>query len=262
MKVLAIIGMAIKQRLAYLSAVWFGIITTVVSIVVFYFLWAAVFLHRENLGGYTFPMMVTYVVLSRIIASQFSGGVNGLLAQWVYDGTIAVELLRPVGLIRSLFAQRLGEMVHFLSFRALPLAVVVSLILGVSPPSGWLAGLLFVASILLSIIMLFCIELIVGLLSFYTLNYYGVIFAKDALLTILSGGLAPLALFPAGIRRIIELLPFQYLVSTPVNTYIGMLSPAKALYSLALEAVWTMVLAGLAILLFRISIKKVVVQGG
>ena len=262
MKILAIISMTIKQRLSYRGAVWFGIIASIVSIIVYYYLWAAVFLHRENFYGYTFPMIVTYVVLSRIIASQFSGGINGVLAQWVYDGTIAAELLRPVSLMGSLFSQRLGELVHFMFVKALPLGIVISIILGVLPPSGWLAGLLFTAGIFLSVIMLFFIEFIVGLLSFYTLNYYGVIFAKDALLTVLSGGLVPLVLFPDKIRKAVELLPFKYLVSIPVNTYIGILSPAEALHALGLEAVWTAVLAGLGFLLFRKAIKKVTVQGG
>ena len=262
MKILAIISMTIKRRLAYFSAMWFGMITTIISIVVYYFLWAAIFLNRQSFSGYSFSMIVTYVVLSRIISSQFSGGINETLAQWVYEGTIAVELLRPIGLVRSLFAQRLGELFHFVSLRALPLAIVASLVLGVSPPAGFMAGLLFAAGFLVSFILLFCIELIVGLLSFYTMNFYGVKFAKDALLTILSGGLVPLAFFPAAVRKIIELLPFQHLVSTPVNAYIGILSPAQALYSLGLELLWILVLSGVAVLFFRASIKKIVVQGG
>lgn len=261
-KTLATVHMTVKQKLAYRSAVWFGIAATLVSILVYFYLWRAIFARQPGFRGYTFPMMVTYVVLSRVLAGQFSGGINGMLAQWVYDGSVAMELLRPISLMGSLFAQRLGEFIQFLLLKAVPVALATAIALGALPPASLSAALLFTASVLLSIGLLFFIEFIVGLCSFYTLNYYGVVFAKDALLTILSGGLVPLALFPDGVQRALSWLPFQYLVSTPVNAYLGILSAQEALTALGVEALWTIALGMLAMLFYRTAIKKVVVQGG
>ena len=67
---------------------------------------------------FTAVQMTTYVVLSRTLSSQFSGGINKEFAEWVYKGNIVVELLRPVHLAFNLFGKRLGEFFFFLLFKA------------------------------------------------------------------------------------------------------------------------------------------------
>jgi len=261
-KTFGVASITIKQKIIYRSSVWFGTISVLVSILVYFFLWSAIFAKQTVFRGYTFPMMVTYVVISRVLASQFSGGVNLILAEAVYEGSIGVELLRPIGLIWNLLAQRLGEFAQFVIFKALPVSVFASIILGGMPPSGWKSALLFAVSVIMSILLLFFMEVIMGLVSFYTLNYDGVRFAKDALLAILSGGLAPISIFPETVRRVFLFLPFQNLISTPINIYLGILSAKDAIIALGIEALWTAVFGILAFLFYQRAIKKVIVQGG
>ena len=49
------------------------------------FLWQTVFKETESIAGFTITQMTTYVVLARILASQFSGGINRELGRWIYD---------------------------------------------------------------------------------------------------------------------------------------------------------------------------------
>jgi ABC-2 type transport system permease protein len=156
----------------------------------------------------------------------------------------------------------LGEFAQLLLLKAIPVALFTALILGALPPANLTAMLLFIAGVLLSIILLFFIEFIIGLCSFYTMNYDGVRFAKDALLLILSGALVPLAMFPDGLRQIFAWLPFQYLGSVPVNAYLGVLSVPETLKALGVEVLWIIALYILSVLFYRTAIRKVVVQGG
>ena len=258
----AVINMSIKQRLAYRSGLFFGILSTGISIVIYYFLWLAVFQDFQYIQNYTFEMMITYVILSRILSAQFSGGINGQMAEWIRNGTIATELLRPINFMRLLFLQRLGEFVQFIFIRALPVLIISALFLGMMPPYSPLAIALFLISILISIVMLFFVEFMVGLIAFYTLNHYGVLFAKNALLTLLSGGLLPITLFPGWLARFFELMPFQYMIFTPINVYLGILSANQALLAIFNQIIWTFILWLMAVLFYNRAIKKLTVQGG
>jgi len=261
-KTLGIIGMTIKQRIAYRGALWFGTIATAASILIYYYLWQAVFSESAVIDGYTFQMMITYIIIARVLASQFFNGINLTLADWIRQGSIATELLRPIGILRSLFALRIGEFCQFLVFKMIPITIVAAFLLGASPPASVVHFLLFIINILAALVLLFFFEVIVGTLAFYTMEYYAVRFAKDAALTILSGGLVPLFLFPEWLQSIFRFLPFQHLVAGPIEMYLGVLSYSEALWALVNLGVWILVMMSIALLFFNTAMKKVVVQGG
>jgi ABC-2 type transport system permease protein len=258
----SIVHMTIKTSLAYRSALLLGILSTSVSIIIFYFLWRVVFDDAQYIRGFTFPMMVTYVILSRVIAGQFAGGINGTIASHIQYGSIAVELLRPISFMRLMLMKRLGEFVQYIFSRAIPVTFTAALVFGIMPPVNITALLLFFISIFVGIIILYFVEFMVGLISFYTLDFYGVLFAKTALLTLLSGAVVPFAMFPAGLANVLELLPFQFIVHTPVSIYMGLISGNEALIAIGFQVIWVGILWMLAALFYSIAIKKVVVQGG
>ena len=102
----------------------------------------------------------------------------------------------------------------------------------------------------------------VGIVSFFTLNTYGLAFTKSALLSILSGGVVPLFLFPEGVARVLDYLPFAGMVTVPVYTYLGKYTIQESVYFICLQIVWCLILGILVMLFYQRAIKKVVVQGG
>ena len=79
---------------------------------------------------------------------------------------------------------------------------------------------------------------------------------------LLSGSIFPLWFFPAGFRRVLELLPFMNIYQLPLGIYIGQYSMEEILLRTALQMVW----CGALWLLFDILQKKasavVLIQGG
>ena len=261
-KLYCLIRVAFQTKFAYIKAFWFNIFGTAVSILIYYFLWKYVFMSREELHGFTAVQMTTYVVLSRTLSSQFSGGINKEFAEWVYKGNIVVELLRPIHLAFNLFGKRLGEFFFFLLFKGIPIGILGTLLLGGCGPAGVVEFLLFFVSVLVSIGILFWIEVAVGIVSFFTLNTYGLAFTKSALLSILSGGVVPLFLFPESVARVLDYLPFAGMVTVPVYTYLGKYSIQEAVSFIGLQVVWCVLLGVLVMAFYQKAIKKVVVQGG
>lgn len=257
-----LIRMTFLTKFAYMKAFWLNVAGTIASIFIYYFLWKFVFRNQDSLAGYTMAQMTTYVILSRMLSSQFGGGINKEFAQWIYEGTIGIELLRPVSLFVTLFAKRIGEFLFFVLFKGIPVTVLCFLLLdGVMPDGGVNFGL-FLLSVCISLVIMFFFEFMVGMGSFYTLNYWGLGFCKSALLSILSGGIVPIFLFPEGLAKALDLMPFAGMVSVPVNLYLGRYGLEQAVSYIGLQLLWTVLLGGAAVLFFQHVIKKVVVQGG
>ena len=147
---------------------------------IYYFLWKYVFMSREELHGFTAVQMTTYVVLSRTLSSQFSGGINKEFAEWVYKGNIVVELLRPVHLAFNLFGKRLGEFFFFLLFKGIPIGILGNAALRRlwTGGSGW--NFYCSLSACWSLSGFFSgSRVAVGIVSFFTLNTYGLAFTKE-----------------------------------------------------------------------------------
>lgn len=206
--------------------------------------------------------MTAYVILSRMLSSQFSGGINSELSGWIRTGKIGMELLRPVSLFFTLFARRVGEFVFFVIFKGLPIAAVCFLALGGAAPAGVWNFAMFLVSICLSIGIMFFFEFMVGLCAFYTNHSYSLAYAKSSLLSILSGGVVPLFLFPEGLSRVLDYLPFAGMVSVPVNIYLGKYLPNETWQFVGLQVMWILILWMAAQMFYRCAIRRIVVQGG
>ena len=183
-------------------------------------------------------------------------------ADWIYEGTIGMELLRPVSLFFNLFAKRMGEFLFFVLFKGLPITLLSLLMMGGSAPFGATQFLLFGVSVLISIGLMFFIEFMVGLCSFYTFNNHGLRFMKSSLLSILSGGVVPIFFFPEAIVKVLNYMPFAGMVSVPIQIYMGKYGVVESIKYIALQILWCFFLFGLAKIFYTKSIRKVVVQGG
>ncbi|WP_349944470.1 ABC-2 family transporter protein [Lacrimispora sp. BS-2] len=261
-KIYYLLRITFITKFAYIKAFWFNLFGTIVSILIYYFLWKSVFLSRNELKGFTMAEMTTYVILSRILSSQFSGGINRELSEWIYKGNIIIELLRPINLITTLLSKRIGEFLFFLIFKGVPAGALGIFILNGVLPLDPIKFILFFLSIIISIGILFWIEVMVGLISLFTLNSYGVSSTKNALLSILSGGVIPLFLFPEKISVFLNYLPFAGMVSIPINIYLGKYNLIQSLKYIGLQVIWAFLLGILTVILYNSVIKKVVVQGG
>ena len=261
-KLYYLIRMTFQTKFAYIKAFWFNIFGTAVSILIYYFLWKYVFQSRDELNGFTAVEITTYVIISRLLSSQFSGGINREFSEWVQKGNIVVELLRPVPLVFTLFGKRVGEFLFFILFKGIPVSILATFILGGTGPDGAANFALFLVSVFISIGLMFWIEVMVGLISFFTLNSYGIGYTKTALMSILSGGIVPLFLFPEGVAKVLDYMPFAGMVSVPVHIYLGKYTAAEAFSFIGLQIIWVALLGIGVMAFYRFAIKKVVVQGG
>ena len=78
----------------------------------------------------------------------------------------------------------------------------------------------------------------------------------------LSGNILPLTLFPDSWQRAVTLLPYAQLLDAPIRLYTGEWALLQAPRTLLVQLLWTALLLGLGLLIWRRNEKEITVQGG
>jgi ABC-2 type transport system permease protein len=129
------------------------------------------------------------------------------------------------------------------------------------PPSPE-SGALYLVSLLLAFAVMTLMGLLLGFVAFWTLETTGMMAIFRFANLFFAGGLVPLAFFPPPLRTVAEALPFQTQASIPVSLYLGRLVGWDAMRALGIQLIWLVLLAAIAVLVWRRAVTKIVVQGG
>ena len=113
-------------------------------------------------------------------------------------------------------------------------------------------------SFLISVLFDFCF----GMVAFFTTYIFGMLMAKEAILSFLCGQLIPLSFFPESIQRIFDFLPFSSMVYTPVMVYLGKYTGTDLLIVLLKQALWVVILYAFGSLIWKKVTKRLIVLGG
>jgi L-rhamnose isomerase len=77
-----------------------------------------------------------------------------------------------------------------------------------------------------------------------------------------TGAIIPLPFFPEGLQKIMAILPFAYMQSTPFLIYNGFIKGPDILIGVLLQMIWLLMLILTGRTLMKKALKKVVIQGG
>ncbi|MBS6195231.1 MAG: ABC-2 family transporter protein [Clostridiales bacterium] len=230
-------------------------------------LWSALYEQDPSIVGRSLSSMITYAMLAVALdiifyPSALSAAPQNYIAQQVRTGRIDTDLLRPVSLQRQLLARNSGAALFGAVWLVLPAWLLGVLFFGLELPSNVVCGIAFLVSGTLSFLILFSLNFMLGLLCFATTNIRQITMAYSGMLTILSGKLIPNWLYPEWVQVLIYILPFRCIFETPLNIYTGAVGNQDILYSLLVQAVWTIILFFLGKLMWNSVHKRLAVQGG
>jgi ABC-2 type transport system permease protein len=253
---------AFLKTLAYRLRYYTGILSYMINIAVYYFIWKAIFAHGERIEGYNLDEMVTYVAVGWIARSFYFNNIDREIAAQVGEGRIASELIKPIHYQISHIAQALGESGFRLVLFSLPITAVAWLFYPVRLPASLALLALFFISLLLAFLIFAEINFIVGLCALGMKSILALIRAKYFLVELLSGLLVPISFFPASVQRVSQFLPFQHISFTPLQIYLGKLQGDALLQALAIQAGWVVGLFFLGDFFWTLSVPKITIQGG
>lgn len=252
-----------KVSLRYKTNVWMQIVGAVLLIFIQFFLWKNIENNNDSLlNGLEINSILLYVILSRLFLFIIPGNsTTNFISQKILNGTISIDLLRPVHIQVSAFFYELGRLLFSLLFIITPSVIICSVFLDI--PMAKVEGndlFLFIFSLIFAYILAFQMSFMIGVFSIWFGNVWGVREFYEALLILLGGSLIPISLYPTFFQTIAGYSPFQSIYFTPLAVITGMDHLIKS--PILVQIFWIFIFGSLNMLLLRAVLRKAVIQGG
>lgn len=180
----------------------------------------------------------------------------------IKSGRISNSFLRPYHHIQEIIAVDLGDKVSRLlalvPYVVLLIVLFKNQIIFISPH---LFMLLIPASIFGYVARLL-LDSILGTITYWTGDIDGIRATYWTIGGIATGALIPFFLFPASVKAVLNLLPFRYFISFPIEIILGQLNTIQILQGFIILLLWVITLLLSFILVDKISSKQYVAHGG
>ncbi len=254
-------AISFQKEIAYRFDYFMAVLNGFLYIFIFTSLWKALFQQGAGHGGYTLASITTYAVLAMVIRISFTMD-DSLIPAKVRDGSIALDLIRPVPFFMMNLAQCTGHAAFHLFARGIPILLFSTVLFGLSFPvtgAGLAAGVL---SLVMGFFILFMLHYLFGLLAFWFTEIFPFQLLKYGLLNLLGGSVIPVDLFPAFMKPLMAVMPFQHMFYTPTAILIGHIPPERVLALLQQQAVWVALMAAACQLMWNAAKGRMVIQGG
>lgn len=222
-KYIEIAKILFKAQMAYRFDVAMTVVFTITKILFAYILWEAVFALNEVVGGFTFPMMLSYYIISSFLSQiEMSGGVSRAVSERIRSGSFSKYMVIPVSVNGYFIAQTFGTMAYYFIFVVIG-TILWMLIFGVGfiITSGILTILSTIVIIILGLLFMIQLNFFLGMLAFEFQDISFFLIIKDNIVSFVTGGLLPLILLPQSIVSVMKFFPFYYVTYLPAMLLIG-----------------------------------------
>lgn len=223
---------------------------------------AAVAAGGGELAGYDTRAVIAYAWLSQALLGSVNlfGRID--LAGRMKDGSVAVDLLRPIDLQTSTTAQEVGRALFSLLPRGVPIVVLALTIGGMRLPTDPVvlgAGLL---SALLAIVVSHLVVYLVAATGFWTVETRGLQVFYMVVAGFFAGLFVPVSIFPGWLFALAQATPFPSMLQTPVDLLSGRVVGREAALALLAQLAWLAGALALGQLMTRAGRRRLEVQGG
>lgn len=239
----------------------FAMLLTGVQIYLLTVIWKAAYGDRTEVDGITISQLLVYLTLANLQLRFLRPEMDEDIQERIRQGQIGFDLSRPVGYPSQLMAGAVGDMIA-----GLPLLVVgfpVAFIAGeLRAPASPEAGLGYAAALALAWVVAALLNLLVGLISFWTVEMNGFRMIYTLIGNFATGALVPLWFMPDALRTVIQLLPFQAIAFVPVSIYVGEPATGSIGTALLVQAMWIGLLIVVIRWVWSRAFRHTVIQGG
>ncbi|MDD6039312.1 MAG: ABC-2 family transporter protein [bacterium] len=254
----------ILDSLQFRLSLIFTVVGNLLYLLLIYYLWRAIFASVDSpvINGMTFSDTMVYLVFASALFNFMEMWIVWTVGREIQEGKIVIDLLRPMNYLTYIFFRGFGEVVVKFLLTFLPTAIVVFFVSDGAIPVG--TNLIYFAiSVCFSLLINYYINFFVATICMHTESIWGINIMKEVIVGILSGATVPLAFFPQAFRSIAMVLPFQTIINSPLQLLLHPeYTAVQCLQILGLQLIWLVVLRLLAEWFFRVSLKKITVNGG
>jgi ABC-2 type transport system permease protein len=210
--------------------------------VTYYFLYGAVYQYNPKFVNMTFPTLLVYFFLAlcfRRIGNHSTTSTE--VSEHIQKGNFLSLITRPIHYIGYFFSIRSSKVI-LQALMALPFIILVPILF--IPQYALNPIIIFEAYFLalLGFVVTFELYYLVGLLTFWFEEIWGVRRTIGLAVWLFSGALVPVAILPSFLQGAAFLLPFQHQAGIPAQLILGQKNTGDFLSSTLILMVWAIAL--------------------
>lgn len=198
----------------------------------------------DQVAGFSRNELIIYYVaglfMQRLIYSSL---VNYYVAEIVSDGSITgLFLTKPLNFFLSLLMLGLGWTVVSVFF-GFSISTIVAFILTNGIPLEFSTSTIILSALsaFLAMLLVYSTSLLLGLISFWTVHISSFVSLYWIALIFLSGVSIPLSFFPRFLKNILDINPFRFMFSFPIEIFLNKLSFYEMSQGFLLQLLWIVV---------------------
>jgi len=263
-KHIALVRIGMLDVLQYRGDAIMGFFSNLIYFFITFGLWTAIYASSPNdvVNGMTFKNTVIYISVSMVVFNLLNSFLVWQFHRDLQSGKVTLDLLRPINYQVFLFLNYLGGIATWFFITFTPTLII----LAVFARGAFSLGMnivYFLISLVMSIVINFCIDFFVATICLYTESVWGINQAKETVVLLLSGATIPIAFFPETLRNIMMKLPFQAIYNAPLRNLTDLSMTAKDRMEIyLLQLVWIAVMVTVSAAFWKKSVKVITVNGG
>lgn len=266
----ALFGARFRMLLQYRAAAIGGLITQIAFGLILIMIYEAFYRSSTAAQPMAFAQVASYVWLGQALLMMLPWNVDNEMRAMMRSGGVVYELGRPVDLYTWWYARAAAQRTAPVVLRAVPMVVFAMLglpLLGLGewrldPPASLAAGIGFAAAMVGALAVACAMSVLLYIAWIWTIAADGIVAVASTAVSMLSGLLIPLPLFPDWARTVLRWLPFAGILDQPARIYAGHIASGELAAVLVRQLGWTAVLIALGRRLLARGLRRVVVQGG
>jgi len=263
-KYVSTVLVSIQDAFTYRANATVWMIVDFVPSVVMILVWIAAYKGRTEVEGYSLRQMVTYYLLSGIIAGALTSHAEFTMNWEIRDGRLTPQLARPISYPIGVMCRETGWTFAKFVVGVPVFVLLIYLFRGyfVPPnltPIGWCGAAVAMVS---SYVILAEIGACLGCISLWTIEASGVFELWWSIGGVLSGALLPLELLPGPLRAFALVMPHRWGTYFPVRVLLGKVSDAGIWQGIFAQVGWVAGLALVLAILWRLGTRKYEGWGG
>jgi len=234
----------------------------VLQLLTVYYLWLVVTPVNGSIFGYSQSLILTYVLGTAFLSSIVLATRTQEIGENINTGELSKFLIRPFNYFGYWFARDVGDKASNIAFAIFELSFLYFIL----KPSVFIqtdlaTWFFFGLAVGFAVVLNFLIGCLLGMVGFWSSDFWAPRFIFFNLVAFLSGGMFPLDIFPKAVVGFLQSLPFAYFLYFPIEIYLGKLSAEQIFAGFLTALLWVVALLFITKIVWVKGLKLYSAQG-
>lgn len=226
-------------------------------------MWTAIYSGGSGMiKGFSLNEMITYFLIGSLCSVAVRNFLPSFVSRDISEGRLSMFLVKPIPYVKYVFFNEFGRAALAMITSVCSQILVITFFLDkiiLNTDSTYIS--IMIVMVFLAFIIEWLIGFLVGTIAFWTDEVEGMQATIDRIKKFFSGGYFPISLLPTSIAFVGSYLPFAYSFYIPALIYLKKISIHEALWGIAVQIVWILVLSLILGIVWKKGLKKYEASG-